>query len=270
LIEFSQPNLPDKIAQSVFNDASIAACEWCSPRSFRLEAGLAWLASRAFVGEKDQQFWFIGPDFGACVSAMNTLKGALTPGSFTPAQRAPAFNLINGSSLFFKSAENINALFADAVFAAVIDQAIHVPEKAWSALQRTFANTHTPLRVLSTVAGRANWFYDFARQVERDNTSEPERYFFSRFSCYDALEAELIEQEDIDYARATLPDHVFRALYLAEAYDDRIEAAHKAADARLMTDTELAIIANIDPNELDAISDEELASLAQERSWTNA
>lgn len=262
MIEFSKPTFPDKIEQIVYNDALIVVSEWCSPKTFRLEAGLAWLASLAFLGAKDEQFWFISPDFGSSVAAMNALKGALTPGSFVPAQRAPAFNLINGASLVFKSSENTNALYADSVRAAVIDQAINVPEKAWSALQRTFANAQTPLRVLSTVAGKANWFYEFARQAESGNGSAPDRYYFSRFSCYDALEAEILDQSDIDYAQATLPNHVFRALYLAEAYDDRVEAASRAADPKLMTDAELAMLANIDPEMLDMISDEELASLA--------
>lgn len=262
MIEFPKPQLPDLVSAAVFVDATIAVAEWCSPKSFRLESGLAWLASRAFTGEKDQQFWWIGPDFGSCVNAMNTLKGALTPGSFSPAPRAPAFNLINGAVMSFKSAENINALFADAVFAATIDEAIHVPAKAWEALQRTFANAHTPLRILSTVAGRNNWWYEFARHVENESQNDSARFHYSRYSALEAVEDGVLEEPDIEYARATLPNHVFRALYLAEAYDDRIEAAHKAADVRLMSDTELCIIANIDPHEIDFISDEELSTLA--------
>jgi hypothetical protein len=263
LLELSKPNLPARVNDTVFVDATIAVAEWCSPKSFRLEAGLAWLASLAFVADKDAQFWWIGPDFGSCVNAMDALRSALTPGSFSPAPRAAEFKLINGASLVFKNAENPNTLFADAVSAAVIDQAFNVTDKAWIALQRTFANAHTTLRTLSTVSSRSNWFYDFARQVERDNLTEPDRYCFSRFTALDALEIGLISKEDIDYAKATLPDHIYRALYLAEAYDDRIEAAHKAADASLMTDTELAIIANIDPEILDSVSDEELRKLSQ-------
>jgi hypothetical protein len=278
-IEFPRPDLPAKASAAVFNDAKLAIVEWCSPRSFRVESGLAWLAERAFGGEKDQNFWWVGPDYASVSSAMTILKSALTEGCYTIPSRTTAFALINGTVIYFRSAENVNALYADDVFACVIDQAIHVPEKAWRALQETLANTRAPARIVSTVAGTNNWFNELARKAEDESEGFGEEVIhasvipsannansltYSRFSALDALAEGIIEQEDIDYARASLPDHIFRALYLAVPYDPRIETAHKAGDPKLMTDAELAVIANLDPGTLHEISDSELEKLGKE------
>jgi hypothetical protein len=257
-IEFPRPQLPAKIALGMFCDAKLSLFEWCSPKSARVESGLAWLTERAFAGTVDQNFWWVGPDFSACAQALITLKNALSPGSFTIPSRTPALTLLNGAMLHFRPAENPNVLYGDSVYACVLDQAVHVSEKSYRALQETLANTRAPWRITSTVGGRANWFNELARESEDDPTSG---IFYTRFNALDACEAGLLAQEDIDYARATLPDHMFRALYLAQPYDDRIEAAYKASDPRIMRDEELAIIAGLNPESINSISDGELLKL---------
>lgn len=225
-----------------------------------MESGLAWLTEQALSGNLDQNFFWIGPDYGACATAQNLLKSALTPGSYTIPNRSTAIVLINGVVVSFRNADNTNTLYSDSVFAMVVDQAIHISDRAWKAIGETLANTHAPARILSTVAAKDNWFNELARRAETQQTAELAWY---RFTALDALEEGLIKQSDIDYARATLPDHIFRALYLAQPYDDRIEAAHKAGDPKLMSDQELAIIANLDPEKIASISDEVLSRLAE-------
>lgn len=259
-IEFPRTTLPTK-AQVIFSPARAMIFEWCSPRSFRVESGLAWLAERALssVNPPKESFWWIGPDYSATIASLGLFKAAMTPGTYEQQVRSTNLKLINGATLSFKSAENTSGLYADDVAAAVVDNAVKIPEKAWYALRETFANTRAKYRIISTVEGKANWFNGIARQAE----SEPsENLAWVRFTVLDARDAGLISQEDLDFAQASLPNHIYRAMYLAEPYDDRIEAAHRASDPRLMFDEELAIIANIEPSRLDETSDEELRVLA--------
>lgn len=259
-IEFPRPELPLKIERVLFGDVRTVVAEWCSPKSLRVESGLAWLAERAYTGAKDQNFWWIGPDYGATMGSLGLFKNAMTSGSYTQLTRSTAVLTIAGTTIRFISAENTSALYSDSVFAAVIDQAAKIPESAWYALRETLANTRAPVRIISTVEGRANWFNALARQAEAEPS---EHQAWLRYNALDAIADGLMTSDDLDYARATLPDHIFRAMYLAEPYDDRIEAAHRATDPKLMTDEELAIIANIDPARLNEIADETLAALAQ-------
>lgn len=259
MIEFPRPALPAKIAAPLFSPSRLAIFEWLSPKSFRVESGLAWLIEKAFAGTRDQNFWWVGPDFSACNIAQTILRSGLTPGSFTIPGRAPATVLINGATIHFRNADNIGLLYSDSVFACVVDQAVLIHEKAWSALRDTLANTRAPVRIISTVAGRDNWFHNLARRAESGDEKD---LIYTRFNALDALEEDILSQDDIDYARASLPDHVFRALYLAQPYDDRIESAYKANDPKLMTDAELAIIAGLDPQTIGDVSSSFLEELA--------
>ena len=260
MIEFPRPSLPLKASAAVFNPALSALTEWCSPKSFRLESGLAWIIEKAFGGEQFQQFWWVGPDFGADRAAMNSLKSALTPGSFTQSQRAPTITFMNGAVLSFKDASNQNSLYSDSVRACTVDQAVLIPERSWTALQQSLANTRAPVRLLSTCAGRGHWFHQLCRDAER--SEDRERFSYARYAASDAVTDGLLDPADLDYARSTLPDHIFRALYLAEPYDERIEQAHRAGDSKLMSDDELAIIANISPAELSSVPNSVLQELA--------
>lgn len=266
-IEFPRPSLPPKVADAVFTPAQLAVAEWMSPKSFRVEAGLAWLTERAFGGKPGQNFWWIGESFTAASAALAILKSSLTPGSFTVPNRVPAIVLLNSATIWFRPGDNPNVLFSDSVFAVVVDNAIHVPERSWAALSETMANTHAPARIISTVGNQSNWFNQFARKIEVQVAGQSERsaaertVAYSRFTALDALEYGLLSQADIDVAGATLPSHLFRALYLAEPYDDRVESAHRIGDPRLMSDAELAIIAGLDPVTIGEVPNEDLLRL---------
>jgi hypothetical protein len=66
------------------------------------------------------------------------------------------------------------------------------------------------------VKGRKNFFYKLARRAEG---GEPDMHY-ARITAYDAVEAGVLDKEEIEDAQRTLPDHVFRELYLAEPADD--------------------------------------------------
>ena len=225
---------------------------------------MAWLVERAFGGLKDQNFWWIGPNYAAVMTGLQILKSALTVGSYTQLARSSAMVLINGATIWFKSSESVYSLYSDSVSAAVVDNAVHIPEKSWEALRETLVNSQSPTRIVSTVAGRDNWFNLLARKAESEPTNQ---IGYSKFTSLDALFHNIISSDSISVAQSTLPSHIFRAMYLCEPYDDRVEAAQKAQDPRLMTDEELAIVAGLDPTMIATIDDPVLESITQENSY---
>lgn len=184
----------------------------------------------------------------------------MTAGAYATIPRSMTLSLISGATISFRSAENHPSLFADNVAAMVIDNAALMVEKSWLALRETLANTSAPARIISTVANRSNWFNEIARRAEADPTPD---FVHFRFTALDAIAEGILTVSDLDQARLTLPDHIFRSMYLCEPYDDRVEAAHRAADPRLMTDEELAIIAGFDPAAIASIPDADLERLVQ-------
>ena len=89
-------------------------------------------------------------------------------------------------------------------------------EAAWHAVRSTLTATRGPVRIIGNVKGRRNWAYALARRAE----AGAPHMRYSKITAVDAVAAGVLAQAEIDDARATLPEHVFRELYLAEPSDD--------------------------------------------------
>jgi phage FluMu gp28-like protein len=102
------------------------------------------------------------------------------------------------------------------VYAAVIDEATRVREEAWHAVRSTLTATRGPIRIIGNVKGRRNWAYQLARRAE---SGEPDMHY-AKITAYDAVAAGVLDAAEIADAKRTLPEAVFRELYLAEPSDD--------------------------------------------------
>src|SRR5262249_38337469 len=70
---------------------------------------------------------------------------------------------------------------------------------------------------IGNVKGKNNWFYELARRAEEGTHPE---LGYHRLTAYDAVQAGVLAEEEIAEARRTLPEHVFKELFLAEAAAD--------------------------------------------------
>ena len=119
----------------------------------------------------------------------------------------------NGSTILFRSAErydNIRGLTCDY---GIIDEAAFMKDDAWrEAIRPVFAVRGKKVLFISTPKGK-NWFYELY-QLGRsaDNT----RYKSYTGSSY---ETPYISQEEIEDAKRTLPESVFRQEYEANFID---------------------------------------------------
>ena len=98
----------------------------------------------------------------------------------------------------------------------MIDEATRCKEEAWHAVRSTLTATRGPVRIIGNVKGRRNWAYQLARRAE---AGAPGMHY-SRITALDAVAAGVLAAPEVEDARRTLPDAVFRQLYMAEATDD--------------------------------------------------
>lgn len=165
-----------------------------------------------------QSYWWVAPVSDQARIAFNRVKLGLTPGTFTARESPiPQIQLITGPNLVFKSSDNADSLYGEDVFGAIIDEASRCRPDAWYAVRSTLTATRGPCVIIGNVKGRKNWFYEFCRRAEAGQ--EPNASF-SRITWRDAVEAGVLDMEEIEDAKRNLPELVFRELYEATASDD--------------------------------------------------
>jgi hypothetical protein len=214
-VEFVRPQLYPKQLEAIFSSARYSIVE-ASTKSGKTVGCMCWLAEQAWLGKSGYEFWWVAPIYEQARIVFRRLKRGLTTGTFTTNESECSITLANGAVLRFKGADNPDSLYGEDVHAAVIDEATRVKEDAWFAVRSTLTATRGKVRIIGNVKGRRNWAYRLARRAE---AGEPDMHY-ARITAYDAIRAGVLDQAEIDDARAQLPEQVFRELYEAEPSDD--------------------------------------------------
>ncbi len=214
-IRYNRPPLANYQLDALFNDARYGIVE-ASTKAGKTAACLVWIIEQALQGKKGQDFYWVAPVYGQCKIAFRRLKAGLPRESYTANESDLTLTLINGSRIVCKSAEKPDNLYGEDVFAAVFDEASRSREEAWHALRSTLTATRGKVRVIGNVKGRKNWAYKLARKAESGELGMS----YAKITAYDAIDAGILDEEEIEDARRQLPDNVFRELYLAEPSDD--------------------------------------------------
>jgi len=122
--------------------------------------------------------------------------------------------LIQGSAIEFKSADNFDSLRGSGIHLLVIDEAALIDREAWEeALRPTLTDTKGKAIFVSTPKGR-NYFFELFCRGQDPQYPEWESFVFPTSSN------PYISPEEIEEAKRTLPDAVFRQEYLAEFLED--------------------------------------------------
>ncbi len=213
---YKRPWLYEKQKEAIFTTARYAVIE-ATTKSGKTVGCLVWLTEQALKANRPgRNFWWIAPTFPMAKIAYERLKRSLPREIFKKNDTELRIILHNGSNIWFKGAEKSDSLYGEDVFAAVIDEATRCREESWFAVRSTLTATRGPIRIIGNVKGRKNWAYRMARKAE---AGEPDMAY-AKITAYDAVEAGILDMEEIDDARRQLPEQVFRELYLAEPADD--------------------------------------------------
>jgi len=234
------PALPPMYARqfaAICDPARIVIIE-ASTKSGKTAGCLLWLFAQAWNAPRGGAYWWIAPTFHVTKTVgYMRLRAMLTEAdprqlTWTPHDAELAVSLANGARIWFRSADNHDSLFGDDVSAAVIDEATRCPEAAWNAVRSTLTATRGPVRIIGNVKGRKNWVWRLARLAEAGTVGMA----YHRLTAYDAVAGGILPAEEIEEARAVLPEHVFRELYLAEPADDGSNPFGTDAIARCVAD----------------------------------
>lgn len=212
---YQRPWMYAKQEAAIFAPERIVCIE-ASTKSGKTVGCMVWLAEQAMDGKAGRNYWWVAPIYPQAKIAYRRLKRGLPAQVFTANENELTLTLANGAVIWFKGADRPDSLFGEDVYAAVIDEASRCKDEAWHAVRSTLTQTRGPLRIIGNVKGRKNWAYRMARKAE---AGEPGMHY-AKITAQDAVDAGVLDAQEIEDARRDLPDDVFKELYMAEASDD--------------------------------------------------
>ena len=212
---YVRPWVYEKQRQAIFNNERYALIE-ASTKTGKTVGCIIWLFEQAAQGRPGNNFWWVAPVSDQANIAFERIRRFMPRDIYEPNLTKNYVTLSNDCRIWFKSADKPDSLYGEDVYAGVIDEASRVKDGAFHAVRSTLTATRGKLRIIGNVKGRKNWFYGLSRKAQ---AGEP-GYHYAKLTAYDAAEAGVLDYEEIEDAKRTLPENVFRELYLAEPSDD--------------------------------------------------
>lgn len=217
---YQRPFLYEKQRDAMFDPRRISLIE-ASTKSGKTVSGIVWLYEQAMMGKPGQNYWWAAPVSMQARIAFNRMRA-----HFTDKQTGMPLFMVNlsdhslttlkGTIIAFRSGDHPDTLYGEDVYACVIDEASRFKQESWHAIRSTLTATRGPIRIIGNVKGRKNWFFQLARRAEQGDPN----LGYHKLTAYDAIAAGVLADEEIKDAERTLPEHVFKELYLAEPSDD--------------------------------------------------
>lgn len=165
--------------------------------------------------EQAGRVWWVAPSFPQSSMAWRELKAlaAQIPEKVVR-EDMRLIRLPGGGEIMVKSADAPDSLRGEGLDLVVLDEAAFIPEPVWTdALRPTLSDRKGAALFISTPQGK-NWFYHaWLRGIDA------ERSDWQSWQ-YPTSDNPLIDPSEIEAARETLPERVFRQEYLADFIDD--------------------------------------------------
>ena len=204
------------------------------PARFKvLAAGRRWGKTRLGVHECLQvaaeggRAWWVAPNYKMSEVGWRPLRrmGAKIGAEVRKVDRQ--IILPNGGDVTVRSADNPDSLRGEGLDFIVLDECAFIEEAAWTeALRPALSDRLGKAIFISTPKGR-NWFWRLY-QKGLDDRGE-----WASFS-FPTSENPYIEAKEIEDAKDTLPDLIFRQEYLAEFIDDQGGVFRRVQEAAVL------------------------------------
>lgn len=215
-IEYTRPHMVAYQKEIMDCEQRFAAIE-ASTKSGKTTCMIAWLLEQALVCQKNQSVYWVAPIFLQAKIAFDRMKAQISvPHFFKVNESRLTLTLPQGAIIEFKSADTPDSLYGNDCYAAVIDEASRMKEESWFAIRSTLTKTRGKCKLIGNVKGKSNFFYRMAQKAKAGETD----FFYKRITAYDAVEAKILDIDEIEAAKRELPEAVFKELYLAEASED--------------------------------------------------
>ena len=215
-INYTRPKLTDYQKAIIDSPARNTVTE-ASTKTGKTTSHIIWIFEQALRCKDGQSVWWVAPVYGQAKIAFRRLKSYVNAKDFFKVNESELrLTLPHGASICFKSAEKPDNLFGDDVYACVFDEASRAREEAWYAIRSTLTATRGKCKLIGNSKGKKNWMY---RLGQRAKAGE-ENYEYFKITAYDAVDAGILELEEVEQAKRDLPEAVFKELYLAEPNED--------------------------------------------------
>lgn len=213
------PKLYPRQYEAIYCDQRYVVIE-ASTKAGKTAGCIVWQMDRVLSDTGGGEHWWVAPVYKQAQIAMKRAKRMLQNAGmhahFTENKSEMTLAFSNGATWSFKSADNPDNLYGEDVASAVLDEASRMREESWTAVRSTLTATKGHVRFIGNVKGRGNWMYRLARKAE--NGAAHHAYF--KLTAYDAVAGGVLDPAEVEQAKADLPEHIFRELYLAEPADD--------------------------------------------------
>ncbi len=216
-VQYDRPHLYPKQQAAIFAPERFSVIE-ASTKSGKTVGCLVWIVEQTFPLKRGENVWWVSPVYPQAKVAYRRLKRFLQAGGmpYRKNDTELTLTLITGVNIVFKTGEKPDNLYGEDVFAVVLDEATRMREETFHAIRTTLTATRGPCRVIGNVKGRKNWAFKMARKAE----AGAKGYAYFKITALDAVEAGILDLEEIEGAKDDLPDAVYQELYMAEASDD--------------------------------------------------
>ena len=215
-VAITLPKLYRKQAAAVCDPTRITCIE-STTKAGKTIGCIVWQIGQVMSGPPDAEHWWVAPVYEQAMMAYRLAWSLLRhQQGFKQALAEKAILCPGGRRWSFRSADKPDNLFGSAVTSAVLDEASRMKDDAVDAIFSTTTRTRGPMRLIGNVRGRANRHYQWSRKGEAGE----EGFAYHRITADDAVEAGVFHLEDVEMARRSMPDAIFRELYYCEPSDD--------------------------------------------------
>jgi len=207
----SRPNLARYQKDMLYCAERNSICE-ATTKAGKTFSHMWWLFEIAHKAPKaGANYWWVAPIRSQAKIAFDRIRRSLPKGGYYSVNLTDlTIGTPVGSTIWFKSADNPDSLYGEDVHGAVLDEISRMREDSFFAVRSTLTATKGPMKLIGNVKGTGNWSYKLARKVEAGEI--PDWKYF-KITCDDAVQAGILEQEEIDAARAIYPTGIFLELY---------------------------------------------------------
>jgi phage FluMu gp28-like protein len=157
----------------------------------------------------------------------NTIAGTGLTKSINKSELTITF--INGSVMYFRSGEREDTLRGYTLTYLIVDEAAYIKNEVWNTVLRpTVLVNGKKVLFISTPKGK-NWFYEVAMRGMSEDYPQYQTFHATSF------DTPFITQEELDEAKLSLPDSIYRQEILAEFIDDGGEVFSSIKNTCILT-----------------------------------
>lgn len=202
-----------------YGDSRFAITE-ATTKSGKSVGAIHWIITESLRDPEKRASLWLSPAYAHCQAMFDRLERWLTASdpekTIWKSNKSDLWISLNGAKVFFKGADNYDAIYGTDYGRAVLDEASRMREEAYAAAYSTLTATMGKMRIIGNVKGRKNWAYKLARQAQAGKSG----WGFHKLTAVDAIAGGVMQQQALDDAKLNLPDSVYKELFFAEATED--------------------------------------------------